>query len=297
MKPKDNILIIGRPKTGKSCLKGQLSTRLSQSDSKVKIYKEATNIEAVREIINSQAFGVNPNRTSKDKDAQTVFHLEFEDGERADLIWPDYAGEKITDIVTYRKLAKSWMPLVQESSIWMLFIRLDMLKPIDNLLSRPQDNVKRIAEEKENGTNEEFSLEISDYAFFVELLQILLFHRGLSTLKTVKSPVLQVVLTFWDDLIKDENNGKIGTPKEELIKRCPMLVEFIESVWDNSKISFMGLSPQEMSLAENEEAAIENDEIQNFTDAPEDFGYVITDSGEKKDDLTFLIHHAVKLAK
>lgn len=297
MKSKDNILIIGRPKTGKSCLKGQLARRLSETDSKVKVYKETTNKEAVRQIMESQELGINPNRTSKDKDAQTIFHLEFEDGERADLIWPDYAGEKITDIVNNRKLSKSWLPLVQESSIWMFFIRLDKLKPIDNLLSRPQDNVKRIEEQKEESTNEEFTYEISDYAFFVELLQMLLFYRGLSTLKTVKNPVLQVVLTFWDDLVKDENNGEIGTPKEELIKRCPMLVEFIESIWDSSKISFMGLSPQGMSLAEDEESAFESDVIQDFTDAPEDFGYVITDDKTKKDDLTFLIHHAVKLAK
>lgn len=298
MKPKDKILIIGKPQTGKSCLKGQLHTRLSEIDSKVKKYKDATNIEAVEQIANSQARGLNPNRTSdnKDIDAETTFHLEFEDGEKVDLIWPDYAGEKITDIIKDRKLKKSWMPLIQESSVWMLFIRLDKLKPIDNLLLRPQENVKRLDESNKNN-EEDFSYEISDYAFFVELLQMLLFQRGLSTLNTVKSPALQIVLTFWDDLVKDENGHKVGTPKEELFRRCPMLVEFIESIWDSSKISFMGLSPQGMSLAKNPEKAIQSEAIQDFTDAPEEHGYIITDEGEKEDDLTFLIQHAINLAK
>lgn len=185
--------------------------------------------------------------------------------------------------------------MVQESSVWMLFIRLDKLKPIDSLLSRPQDNIKR-KKENEN-ENVDFTYEISDYAFFVELLQILLYHRGISPLKNVENPALQVVLTFWDDLIDDENNTDIGTPKEELIKVCPMLVEFITSTWDESKVSFMGLSPQEMSLAETIEDVSKSEKIQDFAEAPEEFGYVIKDDGRREDDLTFLIHNATKLTK
>jgi len=297
MKTKDNILIIGRQKTGKSCLKGQLATRLSEIESEVKIYKEATNIEAVRRIITSQSLGINPTRTSKEKDDETIFHLEFTNGEKVDLVWPDYAGEKITDIVQYRKLSKSWLPLVQNSSVWMLFIRLDKLKPIDNLLLRPQENIKRKEKEQKEETEEDFNYELSDYAFFVELLQILLFHRGLSTQSKIDSPVLQVVLTFWDDLVNDENSPIISTPRQELIKRCPLLVEFIESVWDNSRLSFMGLSPQGMALAKNQEEAIKSDKIQDFTDAPEEHGYLIKDDGKREDDLTYLIHHSINLTK
>lgn len=297
MKTNDNILIIGRPKTGKSCLKGQLATRLSETDSQVKEYKKAKNIEAVNKITDSQAVGVNPARTSKEFDAETIFHLEFEDGEKADLIWPDYAGEKITDIVKYRKLPKSWLPLVQESSVWMLFVRLDKLKPIDNLLLRPQENITKLEKEKKDENEEKFTYEISDYAFFVELLQMLLFHRGLSTLNPVNSPVLQVVLTFWDDLEKDENSSTIVTPREELVKKCPMLVEFIESIWSSTKVSYVGLSPQGMSLAEKIDDVAKSEAIQDFADAPEEHGYIIKNNGKREDDLTYLVHHAVKLAK
>ena len=100
-----------------------------------------------------------------------------------------------------------------------------------------------------------------------------------------------------DDLLSDENNSTIGTPREELNKRCPMLVEFIDSIWYHSKVSYMGLSPQGMSLAKNINEVANSELIQDFADAPEEFGYIIQDDGEKEDDLTYLVHHAVKLTE
>lgn len=279
---KNEILIIGRPETGKSCLKGQLFTRLSELDLKVSLDKTPDDITAIKKIISSQARGINPERTSKENDVNTILNLRLEDGTPIEMIWPDSAGEKTVNIVNKREVPLDWESKIKESTIWLLFIRLDKLKSLDTLLDRFGHSV----DSKEDLPD----FEVSDYSFFIELLQILLYVRGVGTKNKVRQPVLQVCLSFWDEL------GEVQTtPKEELMKRCPLLVNYIDSQWEESKAEYLGVSPQGMKLAKEPKDAEKNEQLQDFIDAPEDYGYVIKANGEKEEDLTYLIQNAVNL--
>lgn len=279
----EKILIIGRTETGKSCLKGQLLRKLTESDSIISLDKASENISEIIKITESQSRGLRPERTSKEKDIATVFHLKLENENVIDMIWPDYAGEKIVDIVRERQIPIDWEVNIKESTIWFLFIRLDKLKPLDSLLNMPR--------EYPNVIEGAPKLEISDYSFFIELLQILLYVKGVGTRSKVSEPVLQVCLSFWDEL----DQKQVANPKQELMNRCPLLVEYIDSQWKNEKIAYLGISPQEMKLKNNEADVEKDPKVQEFIDAPEDFGYVIKENGEKVKDLTYLIQNSLNL--
>jgi hypothetical protein len=90
-----------------------------------------------------------------------------------------------------------------------------------------------------------------------------------------------VVLTCWDELANTK------TPKEELNKILPLLLNFIETNWIESQINILGLSSLGFSLKEQENKI----KYQEF--GSENFGYMIKSDGVQDNDITQLILEAV----
>jgi hypothetical protein len=90
-------------------------------------------------------------------------------------------------------------------------------------------------------------------------------------------------LTCWDE----DKINKARTPKEELKKILPLLLDFIEANWLETKTNFLGLSSQGGSL--------KTSELKNKyqEEGSENFGYMIKSDGEEEKDITHLILEAV----
>ena len=93
---------------------------------------------------------------------------------------------------------------------------------------------------------------------------------------------LTVVLTCWDEL------SNTTTPKEELKKILPLLLNFIEANWIETKVNILGLSSQGGSL--------KDPELKNKyqEEGSENFGYMLMTDGTKEKDITQLIIEAVQ---
>jgi hypothetical protein len=170
-----------------------------------------------------------------------------------------------------RHISREWQVRLRESGAWLLLIRLELLRAFEDVFNRP---VMRVGEETANSND---GSKWSDQAYYVELLQLLLFTKGVGTIDRVKKPALTVVLSCWDEI-----NGlpKSGIPIDLLDKRMPLFSEFIQSTWDANNLCIIGLSALGKSLQENQ-----TDE--DFKDhGPENFGYAILQDGKKSDDLT-----------
>jgi hypothetical protein len=170
-----------------------------------------------------------------------------------------------------RLISRDWQIRLRESNGWLLFIRLELLRAFDDVFTRP---VSRVEEESTNSSD---SSKWSDQAYLVELLQLLLFTKGVATLDRVKKPVLTVVLTCWDELKGLQRNAR---PVDILSKRMPLFSEYIQATWDTSELGLVGLSALGKALKEDET----DDEFKDR--GPENFGYVILPEGKKSDDLT-----------
>jgi len=133
--------------------------------------------------------------------------------------------------------------------------------------------------EKGSGKSDDYS--ISDQSSFIELLQILLHTKGQDSHFKNSTTKLNVVLTCWDEL------PNTASPKAELKKILPLLLNFIETNWVESKINILGLSSQGGSL---KDPMLKN---KYQEEGSENFGYILKSDGKRDNDITQLILEAV----
>lgn len=269
------ILLIGKPHSGKTTFIGQLYTKVGANNSVLKLYKPVENLNPIIEAIRALANGEEVAPTSTEKSTVICLPLQNDDV-KIDLDCPDYAGEQVNLIIENREVESKWSDSIRQSENWILFI-----KPSDFTTSYDLSNktIKPENLDSGNGKSEEYS--ISDQSFFIELLQFFLHTKGQDSHFRNSTTKLTVVLTCWDEL----NNPSL--PNEELKKYLPLLLNFIETNWIESKINITGLSSQGFSLKEPE------NKIKYQEQGSENFGYMINSDGKENKDITQLILEAL----
>ena len=266
--PDKSILLIGESDVGKSHYGGQLLKRLMQEDGRIRMDGGATNLEPFEAVMASLDAG-----RSADHTATTTYHesrwpIVDDEGRKAQLIWPDYGGEQIKNIVDKRQLPHAWMKRIAQSSAWLLLIRLQKTRAEDDIFSRPLTSLK-------GNSRESQIARVSDQARLIELLQMLVYVQSTSDKGMSRLPRLVVLLTCWDEM---ESPGK---PIYELNERFPMFCDFVASKWENCSV--LGLSALERALDK-----LQPDE-EYVNQGSEKFGYVVLEDGACCPDLTLPI--------
>lgn len=272
----NTILLVGGPDTGKTHFGGQLYGRLETQSSFYKITSPPEDLTIFKEVLENlndgKASGHTPTANSK------VLELEIEDnnGVKSVFSFPDYGGEQIQTIINSRRIDKTWKSQIEKSNSWMLFIRPDKIEPLEDITNRdlPEQSVL----EKRN--TEEQPMTLSLAAFFIELVQMLLYTKKAATKQKVTIPSITVVLSCWD-LIADDADNKL--PKDILKEKLPAFYSFIDATWVEDSFRVIGLSSTGKTLSLTEP---DTDFVKK---GPENFGYFINHLGEKKEDLTLSI--------
>ncbi len=272
----NTILIIGGPNAGKTHFGGQLYGRLNARTEQYKITSPPDDLTIFQEVLDNLNEGKSSGHTHVT--AHQTLELEIEDnaGVKSIFSFPDYGGEQVKAIVNDRRVNKVWKEQIDKSGSWMLFIRLDEIKSIEDVVNRglPDQNILQ------NRTEKSEPMVLSDTAFYTELLQILLYVKKIDVKQRIADPKLTLVLSCWD-LLSDEDQKKL--PKDILEDRLPGLFSFINGIWTENACKIIGLSSIEKSLSNN-------DSNMDFVKkGPESFGYMITAIGEKETDLTLTI--------
>jgi hypothetical protein len=274
----NNVLIIGGPNAGKTHFGGQLYYRLNSRKFSYKIapHNRPSDLTIFQEVINNLASGKRAGHTESSANRSIELKIEDENGTNIVLAFPDYAGEQVRFIVEDRRINTIWKEYISKSSSWMLFVRLDEVAPREDIINRGIPSAEEILKRKAQAP----PVKVSDAAHFVEMLQMLLYVKGISTLNKVNSPNMTIVLSCWDVLKLPD-----GTIPETILKeRLPLLYDFVKNNWARNSLSIIGLSSTEKTLTD------EPDE--EFIDqTPIKFGYIINDKGEKEKDLT----HSIKI--
>ena len=191
---------------------------------------------------------------------------------KADLIWPDYGGEQIKNIVDERRLPQAWLKRITQSSAWLLLIRLQKIRTDDDIFSRPLASLTGRSTEGGNAG-------LSDQARLIELLQVLVYIWSTSNERLGRLPRLVVLLTCWDEM---ESPGK---PIDELCKRLPMFADFVASNWEASLV--FGLSALGRALDNHKP------DEEYVTKGSERFGHVVLEDGTHSSDLTLPIRKLI----
>lgn len=272
----NTILILGGPNAGKTHFGGQLYGRLNARTERFKITSPPDNLTIFQEVLDNLNEGKSSGHTHVN--AHETLELEIEDnsGMKSVFSFPDYGGEQIRAIVNDRRIDKNWKEQIDKSNAWLLFIRLDEVKLIEDVVNRglpAQEVLKKRAEK--NG-----SMALSDTAFYTEFLQILLYAKKIGIKQKVANPKLTIVLSCWD-LLSVEDQERI--PEDLLQDKLPGLFSFISGTWKKDAYKILGLSSIERTLSDK----VSDKEF--VKKGPENFGYLITPTGEKETDLTLTI--------
>ena len=263
-----SILLIGESGVGKSHYGAQLLKRLMQEDGRIRMHGAPTNLEPFQTVMASLDAGLSADHTATSVYYESCWPIIDDEGRDAHLIWPDYGGEQVKNMIDDRRLPPIWLERIVNSSSWLLMIRLQTTRTDDDIFSRPLKSLRGNGKEFREG-------RLSDQARLIELLQILLYAQSTSNKRVERLPRLVVLLTCWDEM---DGSGK---PIDVLQQRLPMFRDFIASNWQD--FSVLGLSALERPLDKEKP---DNDYI---TQGSEQFGYVVLENGNHSPDLTLPI--------
>lgn len=275
----NNILLIGLHNSGKSHYGAQFELRLSLSKGRLQKYvveKDTSLFQDVKErLVQGLPAMHTPTGTKKSKQLSLI----NDRGERIDLVWQDYAGEQIADIVEARKIPEKWYKDVAASDSWLLFIRTDDIKVKKDPINQLPNEINFASGEGPQDAR----FEYADQAVFVELLQMMLFSKGSKQNGRIRDPRLTIVLTCWDEIgfpgSQDESAAN-ATPQQVLKHHAPMLHDFVCNTWEGAALTFLGLSSLGMALSDDEPN-------QKFVAlGPENAGWVVLPNGSRSNDLT-----------
>ena len=273
---KHNILIIGGPNTGKTHFGIQLYERINsrQFEFKIDPQNRPSDLSIFEDGLKNIYNGKRAAHTEASANRSIELKITDEKNSEVKLAFPDYAGEQITSIVDNRKVNDLWQDYIENSTSWVLFIRLNELTILEDIVNKGIPS----AEEIQKRNIQPPPVKISEAAFYVELIQTLAYIKGLSTFSPIVEPNLTVVLSCWDELDLPEDQ----VPSTLLQERLPMLFDFLNNNWQNESLSIIGLSSTEKSLTD--------DPDDDFMDKePINFGYFVDKGGSRNKDLTSLI--------
>jgi len=272
----NNVLIIGGPNAGKTHFGGQLYGRLNSRlfNYKIAPNNRPTDLTIFQEVINKLSEGKRAGHTEASANRNIELKIEDDTENKIVFAFPDYAGEQVNFIVDNRRINTDWKQYIEASNSWMLFVRLDEAKPVEDIINKGIPGADEI--KKRNATPP--PIKVSDAAHFVELLQMLLYTKGIPTLNKISKPNLTIVLSCWDVLCLPDSTKPIDILKE----RLPLLYYFLNNNWTDDSLSVIGLSSTEKTLTD------EADE-EYIDKTPINFGYIINGKGEKQKDLTLSI--------
>jgi hypothetical protein len=268
-----SILILGEADAGKTHYGAQLMIRLEGRKCAAHYFAPPENVEpfadAMKDLNNGKAAG----HTSGQATKQSVLPIEFPGNLRVNIAWPEYAGERLKDLVHSRHAGDGWRRSAAESEAWLLMLRHDAFKQERDLLNRP---VSEWMAKRKNPN--EGPVDWAPQARTVELLQMMLFFRQTGHVETLRLPRLAVAMSCYDTL---PQRDRFKQPDDALRMVAPMVAAFIASNWQTGNYFVVGLSSTGRTL---DKTKPDEDFINT---GPASNGWVVTPKGEQISDLTW----------
>lgn len=270
MAAQHTILLVGESNVGKTHYGAQFLKRLMVKACALKMSGAPTNLEAFTTALSCLTEGKSTDHTPANTYVESVWPITDEAGRNAELVWPDYGGEQVRNLVIQRRIPAAWRERVIGATDWVLLIRLHSHRAEEDLLSRPLHSFTQVEPQEQTAI-----CELSDQARTVELLQMLLYLAQLYLDQPLRKPRLTILLSCWDELDTTER------PADLLASRLPMLWSFVRSNW---------ISPTVIGLSALERGLSKTDADQEYAiRGPEEFGYVVLPDGVKNTDITLPI--------
>ena len=307
-----SLLVIGGTKAGKTHYAGQLLRRLEAKKHLLKIAVAPGDRTPLQEVLEKLAVGRSASHTPTNVYKESVWNIWIDGSDhQSQLVWPDYGGEQLEDVVRKRHITEHWIQQVRNSAGWLFFVRPNLISMSEDILKRPRNkDHMQSAAPKTTAAEERAALEepessaippghqetataqspvLRTEAALVELLQALLFVKQVGRNARLSWPALVVVLSCWDEVPNVQVDGDWTDPTRFLMERLPFLGQFIASIWEQNRFEVFGLSALGKALKEDVDDAA-------FVDSgPERQGWCVAGDGVQRDDLTIPVLSLLKM--
>jgi len=278
-----NILIIGMSKMGKTHFGGQLYGRLKTQTNAFVLRETPNDLSLFDKLLDRLNDGYEGEHTSSSMHQTIILPVKSADGQQhIDIVYPDYGGEQIRNIVEQRSINKTWQQQIHDADDWFLLIRLDLMENVADITTKFYEQIAAEQDSKDENSKSIIDLPEFSSAFYVELLQIFLSVKKIG-LASKKKPKLTVLLSCWDKL----NKKKGSIPSDALAEKMPMLSTFIHNSWSENQVQVVGLSSLGKDL--NKDKADNEYAIKG----PEEFGFIILPNGEEEKDIGKILNNVL----
>ena len=265
------ILLIGGPSTGKTHYGAQLLGRLTSYQGEIQLRDFPNSIAPFQEALHRLNQGLPASHTPQTTYHEVVLPVDIPGIGITNLVLPDYGGEQIKLMLEHRLVSPDWEQRITRASGWLIFVRLSGIRSFEDVFSRPPAILTARSEDRASEGI------WSSQANVIELLQVLLFVKGVGTQSPITHPRLSIVLTCWDEL---SEMHQILSPLQVLEQHMPLLADFILTNWAQDHGRILGLSSLGKALRDG------HADIEYLDKGPEHFGYIVLPNGERSPDLT-----------
>jgi hypothetical protein len=273
-----DVLIIGMSKMGKTHFGAQFYGRLDEQNKETYHLEERPNdLSLFEEVLDSLNDGNLGAHTSSNLHKTITLPVRTPKDEIINIIYPDYGGEQIRDIVQNREVNFEWKERITNSDNWFLFIRLDLMERISDVTTKFYKQIKEEIVLEDKPIDNELLSAVSS-AFYIELLQI---FNYVKRVKSSQKPNLTILLSCWDKLDEEQKNN---LPAINLKTIMPMLYNFIRSNWKDNEFNIVGLSSLGKDLDKGNDSEYQSE-------GPEKFGFIIKSDGTEEKDITQILNY------
>lgn len=259
-----SVLLIGESDVGKTHYGAQVLRRLNSGIGMFELVV-GTNLEPFRIALDQISLGLSAPHTPVSEFSESVWKLRQKcTRNELDVVWYDYGGEQVTEIINQKFLPSSWRHRIFGASGWILMVR-----PSQVLL--PEDILTRGASSLPSGDVSRTSL--TPQSKQIEILQMLRYKKLSYSDHEDSIPPLIVLLSCYDELETEY------PPSTYCQKKLPMLFQYVTSNWDSDRRRILAVSPLGTRLSDREPN-------QDFVSSgPENNGFVIDEHGTRSEDL------------
>lgn len=282
------VLVLGAHESGKTTYVVQLLGRVQRiAEGRLRSRAAPSSLVPYRAALDRVEQGRAPDHTETSLFAETPIPLVHDTVGAVDLVWPEYAGETIQQMVATRRIPQRWYDRVQQSDVWLMFVRPFTTTVPADVISRRILPVQDGDARERGEVPEDGSADLSGQSSLVELLQMLLHLRGVSTAGTVRRPVLGVLLSCYDEIHQPHQSksrkNSAPPPAQVLRDRLPLLASYIDTVWDPDCRVVLGVAALGRPLLRDEP------NFDFILQGPERQGYVVLPDGQEDPDLTLAV--------
>lgn len=263
-------LILGESASGKTHLAAQMLGRLRNPNGKLRFRKQPAQYRMLEGVLDDLAEGRSARHTPADFYDEIIFNLTDSNGTELDLVWPDYAGEQVSEIVMKRALRPEWSERIEKADSFILLVRLSGVVDRKSALFAKRSTSSRNVDPNSDKSGTDVG-KLPEQLRLIELLQILKHKMGGAA---SGSKSLIVLLSCADEL------GDMKIPRDVLEAHMPMLSSFLSANWDEGSWNCWGVSALGRPLKND----VRDEEFEN--EGPHKQGWVVAPSGCCDPDLT-----------